>query len=74
MLTSLKSSSLTSLSILGGGFTVFTGLETALKFSDWARYIATSWADWLNAIGNAVFSLVPFDVNAPARYQPAFPK
>lgn len=69
MLSSFKSSCLSWFGILGGTMTVISGVQNVVDFSNWARFIVTAWADWINIVWDAVFVLVQINVNATSRYQ-----
>lgn len=49
--------------IVGGAITLFSNLETIIKFSDWARYIVSHWREWITIFWKWIFSWIHIDIN-----------
>jgi hypothetical protein len=65
----ILSFSLSWLGVLGGTLSAFSNLETLLKLADWARWLVSTWNQWVNRAWDIVLAVFHFDILPHARFQ-----
>lgn len=66
---SIRATILSCLGILGGSLTVFSNLETLIKFSEWANFLSNNWGKFLQWIWDLVFFYVNLKLHIFAKFQ-----
>lgn len=65
----IKGATYSSLGIFGGALTIFSNLETVLKFADWARRITSTWNSFLEFVWSHILTFINIKLHVSTQFQ-----